>query len=101
MDKKHQLFNLAGLAKRAGKTITGEELVTKAIQNGRVKLIFLANDAASNLTKKMIDKSKFYEVVVCQTFSESELSQAIGQHRKVVGIADDGFVKKMESLMTE
>lgn len=101
MDKKQQLFNLAGLAKRAGKIATGEELVTKAIQSGRTKFIFLANDASQNLIKKMTDKSKFYEVTVCQTFSEIELSQAIGQNRKVIAVVDDGFAKKMESLMTE
>lgn len=41
-----------GLAKRAKKTITGEDLVTKAIQNGQAKLVILANDASSNLMKK-------------------------------------------------
>ncbi len=90
-----------GLAKRAKKTITGEDLVTKAIQNGQAKLVILANDASSNLMKKMTDKSSFYEVNICLIFSENELSQAIGQQRKVIAIADDGFAKKMESLMTE
>ena len=101
MDKKQQLSNLVGLAKRAGKVITGEELVIKAIQNGKAKLVFLASDAASNLTKKITDKSNYYEISISQLFTEVELSQAIGQNRKVIAIVDDGFAKKMESLMND
>ena len=99
MDNKTQLSNLTGIAKRAGKLITGEELVVKAIQTGKARLVFLANDASTNLTKKITDKSSYYEVKVSQIFSENELSLAIGSHRKVVAIVDDGFAKKMESLM--
>lgn len=101
MDKKQQLANLIGLSKRAGKVITGEDLVTKAIQNGRARLIFIASDASSNLFKKITDKVSYYEVTLCQEFSENELSQAIGQNRKVIAVTDDGFVKKMESLMND
>ena len=100
MDKKQQLSNLIGLAKRAGKVISGEELVIKAIQNGKASLVFVAHDASENLIKKITDKSSYYEVSVLQTFSVNELSVAIGANRKVLAIADDGFAKKMESLMT-
>ncbi|RZI48577.1 YlxQ-related RNA-binding protein [Lactococcus kimchii] len=99
MDKKEQLSNLIGLAKRAGKIITGEELVIKAVQSGKAKLTFLASDAASNLSKKITDKSTYYEIPVSQLFTETELSHAIGQNRKVIAIVDDGFARKMESLM--
>lgn len=99
MDKKQQVSNLTGLAKRAGKVITGEELVIKAIQNGSAQLVFLANDASSNLTKKINDKSKYYEISLSTIFTEMELSNAIGSNRKVIAITDRGFAKKMESLM--
>lgn len=99
MDKKQQLSNLIGLAKRAGKVISGEELVIKAIQNGKARLVILASDAASNLNKRITDKSTYYEIPVSQLFTEIELSHAIGQNRKVIALVDDGFAKKMESLM--
>ncbi|MFC4651543.1 YlxQ-related RNA-binding protein [Lactococcus nasutitermitis] len=99
MDKQQQLLNLLGLAKRAGKIISGEELVVKAIKNGQAKLVFVASDASANLIKKITDKSSYYEVTLAQNFSEIELSNAIGTHRKVIAIADNGFTKKMESLM--
>ena len=49
MDKKQQISNLLGIAKRAGKIISGEELVIKSIQSSKATLVFLANDAAANL----------------------------------------------------
>jgi ribosomal protein L7Ae-like RNA K-turn-binding protein len=90
---------LLGLAKRAGKLITGEELVVKSIQNGQAQLIFIAHDASANLIKKITDKSNYYEVSLSQDFSENELSSAIGTNRKVMAIADQGFARKMETLM--
>ena len=96
---KQKLSNLLGLAQRAGRLISGEELVMKAIQEGKVNLVVLANDAASNLTKKVTDKGHYYEVQVSTVFSTLELSTAIGRARKVVAVVDAGFSKKMRSLM--
>ncbi|EHI69079.1 YlxQ-related RNA-binding protein [Streptococcus ictaluri] len=99
MTNLQRLSNLIGLAQRAGKVISGEELVVKAIQNQQVKLVFLANDAGPNVTKKVTDKSHYYNVEVSTVFSALELSAALGKPRKVVAIADAGFSKKMRTLM--
>lgn len=96
---KQKLANLLGLAQRANRIISGEELVVRAIQDGKAKLVFLANDASPNLTKKITDKSHYYKVEVSTVFSTLELSTAIGKARKVAAITDAGFTKKMRSLM--
>ena len=54
MDKKQQISNLLGIAKRAGKIISGEELVIKSIQSSKATLVFLANDAAELLINQII-----------------------------------------------
>lgn len=99
MNNQQQLANLIGLAQRAGKVISGEELVVKAIQHQEARLIFLANDAGDNLTKKITDKSKYYQIEVSTVFNTLELSMAVGKPRKVVAIVDAGFSKKMRTLM--
>ncbi|EGR88701.1 YlxQ-related RNA-binding protein [Streptococcus dysgalactiae] len=99
MTNLERLSNLIGLAQRAGKVISGEELVVKAIQSHQVELVFLANDAGPNVTKKVTDKSNYYSVEVSTVFSALELSAALGKPRKVVAIADAGFSKKMRTLM--
>lgn len=48
-----QISNLLGLATRARKTITGEELVVKEIRSQKAKLVVLSNDASKNTAKKL------------------------------------------------
>ena len=99
MNNLDKLSNLIGLAQRAGRLISGEELVVKAIQNQQVQLVFMASDAGPNLTKKITDKSNYYKIEVSTVFSTLELSSGLGKQRKVVAIADAGFSKKMRTLM--
>ncbi|WP_155997023.1 YlxQ-related RNA-binding protein [Streptococcus ruminantium] len=98
-NKKQKILNLIGLAQRAGRLISGEELAVEAIQKGQAKLVFLANDAAVNLSKKVTDKSYTYQVEVVTVFSTLELSAAVGKARKVLAVTDAGFTKKMRSIM--
>ncbi len=98
-NKQQQVLNLLGLAQRAGRLISGEELVVDAIRKGQAKLVFLAQDAGPNLTKKITDKSKTYQVEVVTAFSTLELSIAVGKSRKVLAVTDAGFTKKMRSIM--
>ncbi len=97
--KKQKIMQLLGLAQRAGRLISGEELVVEAIQKGQARLVFLAEDAAANLSKKVTDKSQTYQVEVVTAFSTLELSAAVGKARKVLAVTDAGFTKKMRSIM--
>ena len=99
MNNQQQLVNLIGLTQRAGKVISGEELVIKSIQKQEARLVFLANDAGHNLTKKLTDKSKYYQIEVSTVLNTLELSMAIGKPRKAIAIVDAGFSKKMRTLM--
>ncbi len=68
----------------------------KAIQEEKAQLVFLANDAASNLTKKVTDKGHYYEEFkYLPCFSTLELSTAIGRARKVVAVVNTSFQKKI------
>ncbi|HFR3170773.1 TPA: YlxQ-related RNA-binding protein [Streptococcus suis] len=98
-NKRQKILNLLGLAQRAGRLVSGEDLVVEAIQKGQAKLVFLAEDAAGNLSKKVTDKSHIYQVEVVTVFSTLELSAAVGKARKVLAVTDAGFTKKMRSIM--
>ena len=52
MDK---IFNLIGLATRARKIISGEELMD-AIRKKKVSLVIVASDASENTRKRYSDK---------------------------------------------
>ena len=90
MDK---ILSNLGLCQRARGVISGDEMVVEAIRQGKVFLVFLANDAGLNTSKKIKDKAKFYNVEVNESYSSSELSSAIGKNnRMVVGISDKNFL---------
>ncbi|MBB6443882.1 YlxQ family RNA-binding protein [Bacillus benzoevorans] len=98
--KENQWISLLGLANRARKTISGEELTLKEIRNGKAKLILLSADASSNTTKKICDKCKSYGVPVKIVESRDILGHAIGKDaRVVVAVLDTGFAKKMMTLL--
>ncbi|MFC3932414.1 YlxQ-related RNA-binding protein [Streptococcus dentapri] len=99
MNNLDRLSKLIGLAQGAGSIVSGEELVIKAIQNHKTRLVFLAHDAAPNLTKKVTDKCNYYDIEFSTVFSALELSVAIGRSRKVLAVTDAGFSKKMRTLM--
>ena len=87
---------MLGLAQRAGKLISGEELVIKAVQSGQARLVFLANDAGSNVTKKTTDKCNYYNIEVSTVFNALELSMAIGKPRKTVAVSRCWIFKENE-----
>ncbi|BBP89452.1 putative ribosomal protein YlxQ [Bacillus safensis] len=93
-------YPLLGLANRARKVVSGEDLVRKEIRHARAKLVLLAADASSNTEKKVSDKCKFYNVPVRKVEDRSVLGRSIGKEaRVVVAVTDQGFAKKLISLL--
>ncbi|MDM5327939.1 YlxQ family RNA-binding protein [Neobacillus sp. CF12] len=98
--KTNQWASLLGLANRARKIISGEELSVKEIRSGKAKLVLLSADASANTTKKITDKCKSYEVPYKLVEDRHLLGQAIGKEaRVVVAVLDDGFAKKLMTLL--
>lgn len=98
--KQERWLSFLGLANRAGKIITGEELVIKEIQRKRVKLVLLASDASDNTAKKIRDKCAYYQVPIKEVSDRVTLGEAIGKHaRVVVAVLDDGFSKKLMTML--
>jgi ribosomal protein L7Ae-like RNA K-turn-binding protein len=98
--KSKQWMSLLGLANRARKIISGEELAVKEIRSGRAKLILLAADASNNTTKKITDKCNFYHIPIKIVENRELLGQAIGKEaRVVVAVLDGGFAGKLVTLL--
>ena len=101
MTNEQKIMNLLGLAMRAGKLVSGEELTLNDIRKQQVKLVFVAADASANTVKKIQDKSSYYKVPCTNQFTTNDLSQAIGRSRMIIGVKDQGFAKKMRELLLE
>ncbi|MDT8858986.1 YlxQ family RNA-binding protein [Alkalihalobacillus sp. MEB130] len=95
-------ISLLGLAARARKLVTGEELVIKEVRRRSVRLVLLSSDAAEQTKKKVLDKCGHYNIPVRVTSDRATLGQAIGKaERVVIGVTDDGFAKKMTALLDQ
>lgn len=96
-DKK--LLSLISIARKANMSVDGETLV-KAISKNKVKVVFLANDAAKNTNKKIRDKCAFYQVYLNDAYDSETLSQCIGKsNRMAVGIVDAQLGSQMIKII--
>lgn len=99
MQNKQKLLNLLGLARRAGKLTTGEDLVLGAIRNQKAKLVFFAADGGASSLKKFTNKTNSYDVAFTTALTRQELADATGMVRSVIAVTDQGFAKKMREYL--
>ncbi|RAL26332.1 YlxQ family RNA-binding protein [Thermoflavimicrobium daqui] len=96
----NKLLNTLGLAMRAGKIISGEDLVIREIRSKKAKIVILATDTARNTEKKISDKCQFYQVPMIRFGTRQELGNAIGKtERVVIAVTDFGFAKMIQQLV--
>lgn len=94
-----KILQLLGLVQRAGRLVSGEELVIEAVRSEKCKLVILAEDGSDNTKKKVQDKCNYYNVKLIQFADRYKLGSAIGKEtRVVIGIIDQGFAKKIQEL---
>jgi len=99
---KSKILSTLGLAMRAQKLISGEEFSIELIRKQRAYLVFLASDAGKSTTKRVTDKTRFYNVKLNHELTCSEISQAIGKrNRKVITITNKDFADLLESIINE
>lgn len=99
MTSREKKLNLLGLAYKAGKITTGEDLVIKSMQQNRAKLVFVASDASSSTIDKFDKKCFFYKVQCIFEFDTDELSKAIGKPmRKIIALTDKGFCDAFKKI---
>ena len=104
MKNKVKFERLLGIARKAGKTIIGTDLVMKALaaSKSEVRLV-LASDTASDNTKKRIsDRCHYYhKTLYIIPHSPSELSHLLGKTSAVccIGITDPSFAEGLAQYL--
>ena len=96
----NKIYSMLGLASKAGKLVSGEEIVRNSIRQNKVKLLIISEDASDNTKKRFLNAAEYYKVPVYIWGSKEQLGFGIGKsNRSVVGISDDNFVKSIGSLL--
>ena len=88
------VLGMIGLAKRAGKIVTGAEICEAAVKKGKSKLIIIAGDISENGRKAITDACKYYKVKYIEYADKSRLGKCTGaEARAVVSVNDAGFAQ--------
>ncbi|GGG12062.1 L7Ae/L30e/S12e/Gadd45 family ribosomal protein [Paenibacillus abyssi] len=105
MTTANKALSALGMAMRAGKLVTGDETVLKAVRQGKAHLVIVAGDASENTKKKFRDKCDSYGVTMMEAFDRETIGNAIGKAERVlIAVTDHGFasmIRKHLSHLTE
>lgn len=98
---KNKILNALGLAMRAGKVVTGDEL-TDAIKKKRVNIVFVANDASPRTQDDIKKLCAYKDITAVDVLNKEEISGSIGKFNRVaLGINDAGFTKLIKTYLTD
>ncbi|HKM43800.1 MAG TPA: ribosomal L7Ae/L30e/S12e/Gadd45 family protein [Limnochordia bacterium] len=97
-----KVYSYLGLARRAGKIVSGEQAVIGGVKRGQVCLVLVAQDASSNTYRKFSALAKNHNVR-CLLFGEKDLlGQALGQSpRSILGVVDRNFANVIQAQIKE
>jgi ribosomal protein L7Ae-like RNA K-turn-binding protein len=97
---ENKIYSFLGLARKAGKVVSGDESCGKAIRAGESDLVIIAGDASDNTKKRFTDAGKFNGVAVKIFGKKYDIGKFVGKDiRAVVCIQDAGFAAKLSEMI--
>ena len=100
MDNRQKVFNLIGLATKAGKTASGEFSTEKAVKTGKAYLVIVSEEASDNTKKMFSNMCTYNKVPLYMLGKKDELGHAMGKEmRASLAVLDAGLAKAVEKQM--
>ena len=94
---EQKVINLLSMAQRANQIVSGEFAAAKALQEGRAKLLLVAEDASPETKKKYAGLAAKYKVPMYYALTRDVLGTCLGKDfRAAAVILDNGFGKAVE-----
>ncbi len=98
----NKLKTLLGFAQKSKNLVAGNEIVSKQLDKGEVKLIFIGSDVSPKSVKNLKNKCVRLNVPYYELLTTAEQSQAIGKvNRTVIGVIDNGFAINIINLISD
>ncbi len=92
MENRQKIWNLIGLATKAGKTVSGEFSTEKAVKGGKARLVIVSEEASDNTKKMFTNMCTYYKVPICCFGKKGELGHAMGKEmRASLAVVDEGL----------
>lgn len=100
MDNRQRVFNLVGLATKAGKTVSGEFSTEKAVKTGKACLVIVSQEASDNTKKRFKNMCSYYNVPICFFGEKEALGHAMGREmRASMAVTDPGLAAAIEKQL--
>lgn len=99
-----RIRGMLGFAMRAGKTVIGTDLITKALARGSVRLVVISSGASDATKERMTLKCKFYGVLALEVkIDTDELGRLLGKTYApaAVALTDDGFATEIKKAYAQ
>jgi ribosomal protein L7Ae-like RNA K-turn-binding protein len=95
--RRAEALALLGIARRAGAVVKGTEATRRAIRNGKVRLVILAEDGSEKQQGKVIPLAGARGIPCRKIGARTELGSAVGSvPLTMVGVIGVEFAKRIE-----
>ncbi len=92
----NKILGLLGISAKAGKIVSGTDIVVENIEKNKIKLVIVATDSSERTIKNFKYSCEKYKVPVYIYGTIDENSKAIGrENRAVIGIMDENLAKAL------
>ena len=96
MTDEIRIRNAIGLARRAGKCVTGDQAAELSMQRKQAKLLIVDRDASENTRQKYEKKCHAYETKLLYI---SGVGASVGKEAcRIVAVTDEGFAEMIGKL---
>ena len=96
--KMNKALSFIGICMKAGKLVSGEFSVEKAVKAGQAYAVLVAEDASANSKKQYTNMCDFYKVPLRFLSTKEELGRALGkEYRASLAVLDE----KMAAALLE
>ena len=98
--QQDRILSAISLATKAGKTVSGEFSVEKAVKEGKAKLVVVSAEASDNTKKMFRNMCDFYKVPVYFYGTKEGLGHFMGKEfRASMAVTDEGLAKAVEKQL--
>ena len=98
-----RVLGLIGIMRRASALVIGEDRVSEAIQQGRVKILMIPSDTGDRVREYAVRAAGNRRVQIIELpYQTDVLSNAVGlSNCRIAAVTDLGFAKAMTDMLAE